>query len=49
MSDESLDEAQKMAQIARAVVLAIAQNEGGDPVKAGVSIDVEAKLKRSCS
>ena len=45
MSDESLDEAQKMAQIGRAVVLAIAQNEAGDPAKAGVSIDVEATLK----
>ena len=44
-SDESLSEAQKMAQIGRAVVLAIAQNEAGDPAQAGVSIDVEATLK----
>jgi hypothetical protein len=44
-SEKSLNEAQKMAQIGRGIVLAIAQNEAGDPAQAGVSIDVEATLK----
>jgi hypothetical protein len=39
------EEALKMAQIGRAVVLSIPQNEDGNPAQAGVSIDVEATLQ----
>lgn len=42
---ESVSEAEKMAQIGRALVLAIAQGAPADPAQAGVPIEVEATLK----
>ena len=42
---ESVSEAEKMAQIGRALVLAIAQAAPAHPAQAGVPIEVEATLK----
>jgi len=43
--EKSLEEAHKMAQIGRTLVLAIAQSEAANAGQADVSIDVEATLK----